>query len=493
MFMIVILVVACGFVVQDAPLPEELLAAQRFREDLFLTAHIRWVRETPQGRRYYSSTYAPGDFLLKDHGDETGLVDPQMVRPNMAHAYSERRLLMTEGRDQWDYRDQGLLGLYFEPGCPVIQEQPDLRTLGWIPSPMLYDRPDFLQSDTFLQSALAGTAWEFQVDYPAEGLCEVRAKSSSQIYLWKLDATQGYAPISVQTTATFPDGSTRTYESRFQYAEYDGRRFPSQIEMIDGPRGVCEVVKILHAEFDKPWHALDLIPGEALEMPARVNIGYQYAGGTPADAKLGPHLFDGHSRPLNDAELKELADKGQYPPDAVKPLIALHKKRPLPGSTPVDAVAFLDAPGEPVRRALGRWEEYVRRYIIIHKMNDAQARAAWKKLSECQEQARAHLEDHKAEIAENDRMIDAAKKDAAAKSSSPAESKPQESTLSEDVGLAELQARRAKLVDEPLDKIFDKCLRASLWELLTSAQQRSWNDTLKSKKVDRPQTPVNTP
>lgn len=394
-----VLILAYGAFFQETPLPEELQAAQRFREDLFLTAHIQWVRETPQGRRYYSSTYAPGDFLLKDHGDETGLVDPHMVRPNMAHAYSERRLLMTEGQDQWDYRDQGLLGLYFEPGCPVFQDQPDIRTLGWIPSPMLYDRPDFLQSDTFLQTVLTGTEWEFQVDYPAEGLCEVRARSTWQTYLWKLDAAHGYAPISVHTKANFPDGSTRTYESRFQYAEYDGRRFPSQIEMFDGQSGSREVVSILHAEFDKPWHALDLIPGEALEMPARVNIGYQYADSTLADAKPGPHLFDGHSRPLNDAELKELAEKGQYPPDAVKPLIALHKKRPLPGSTPVDAVAFLDAPGEPVRRALGRWEEYVRRYIIIHKMNDAQSRAAWKKLSECQEQARAHLEDHKAEIA----------------------------------------------------------------------------------------------
>lgn len=489
-----VLMLACGALAQETPLPEELRAAQKFREDLFLTAHIQWVRETPQGRRYYSSTYAPGDFLLKDHGDDTGLIDPQMVRPNMAHAYSERRLLMTEGQDQWDYRDQSLLGLYFEPGCPVLQEQPDIRTLGWIPGPVHYDRPDFLKSDTFLQAALTGTEWEFQVDYPAEGLCEVRAKSIWQTYLWKLDAAHGYAPISVQTAANFPDGSTRTYESRFQYAEYDGRRFPSQIEMIDGPSGAREVVSILHAEFDKPWHALDLIPGEALEMPARVNIGYQYAGGTPADAKLGPHLFDGHSRPLGDAELKELSDKGQYPPgEAFGALIALHKKKPLPGSTPMDAVAFLDAPGEPVRRALGRWEEYVRRYIIIHKMNDTQARAAWKKLSECQEQARAHLEDHKAEIAENDRMIDAAQKDAAAKSSSQPESEPQESAVSGNVGLAELQARRAKLVDEPLDKIFDKCLRASLWELLTSAQQRSWNEKLKSKKGDPPKTPVNTP
>lgn len=90
-------------------------------------------------------------------------------------------------------------------------------------------------------------------------------------------------------------------------------------------------------------------------------------------------------------------------------------------------------------------------------------------------------------------MIDAARKDTAAKSPSSPESKPQESAVSEDVGLAELQARRAKLVDEPLDKIFDKCLRASLWELLTSAQQRSWNEKLKAQKEARPEGPVQAP
>lgn len=124
-----------------------------------------------------------------------------------------------------------------------------------------------------------------------------------------------------------------------------------------------------------------------------------------------------------------------------------------------------------------KWEAYVREFIEKYKLDDGQAQRAKLILKDCQEQARQHMQRHKAELEQLDK-----------KKKALTESKDKLKALTE------LSQRRAKLL-EPIERIFEKRLKPRLEKLPTRAQRQAAEKAAKTEpnsgeqKRPRPRPP----
>lgn len=369
----------------QAEVPAELRKMMTYRSNLFETAHIEWSAGDAQANCYYTSRYAGQDFLLVNHGTETGL--HYIHYDGTPYAYSDEFLLRKDGQ-QWRYTEEFPRMSRIDDDAPAVYmtEQTDLRSAGFYPLPRMGSKPDRWNPERFLDDLLGKPNDGYQVTPTQDEMVEVSGRFGEGTMTWKLDPKQEYQPVIAEVTFPNNDGTLETEQALTTYQRIDGKVFPDRIDYVRNGKAY-EHITVDNAVFDHPELPAELRVTDFFPLMQGVNIAHYDS----AD-KRHLEIWDGQQA-RTTAEVTAMKEQGTFDN---WPFI-LHQREirangVQPNSKPKPDADGCLAGGAGSRRP-GLWENFTRRFIAVAKLDKAQTRRAWEHLAKCQSAAYKQLPD----------------------------------------------------------------------------------------------------
>jgi len=354
---------------------DKMVASRR----AFATADLSWTVSSSDNHRidYYRNQYDGRSWTFIKTKDTDGVVEPDLLgRP---FACSEKRYLVSPERVwlltehqasalEWgDYSGErlGRFGIF-------DQRIVDARTIGLAPELASICLDDF-------KAATFGSVNpdKMSVDRDDNGLIVLSADFGPISAKWWIDEKRNFSPVRTEHRASGTNALRSSSEMRL--ALYDGHVWwPSDVThtsyVKSGPR--TTKIVFISAEFDRPSHPLRLTPSDiGVVQYNQINMQGKPAGVGAWDAKTEsvltiPQMMELRPSKEDRAEWLRRMDwcadsgNGRWPAWMSDPLYGVGK--------PADVDA---------------WETYVRRFCIIHKLDDRQKASARSILDDCRKHA----------------------------------------------------------------------------------------------------------
>lgn len=451
-----ILVLALGCVGGDGPSekPHALRMAEQRCAELH-TARVEYSvrqsidRKEPPRTQFFTFRCAGADLITIDQGAEDGIVQRGPDGQAAGRRFNGPDHRLKKDGTIWRRQDRESWATVWDSSRAAIFDLLDLRRLGLNPADDYADVENVLRQHEMPAPRYAQAR---------EGDLEVvSAQVDRGLFRWYIDPQKDW---SVVRTQVFLDDNL-IGETRYTHERLDGIWFPAQVEEYRLAAGDVEpstVVRVLHAEFNRPEHPLELTPADI-----GLEVG-MFVRSQRADMRGG--YWDG-STCIPFEEYKERVQAGRLAPGpTVVRESARHRaeaeRRRLAGiddagPSPVTAAAA----SRPVKPPFEtRWERYTRQFIDIFGLDAEQQQKAWLVCEECQALGRAYVDGRATALEELTRQR------AALVEEPPAQ-----------------RAERGRLLDRreeellaPLDDIFRERLKPRLFKLPTRAQLQAAGD-----------------
>lgn len=419
--------------------PQVLLNLERYRNNL-RTAHIDFstldiIRDPrvygPEQQRFFkhrTCRLSGRDIIWVDRGDEEGVVGrtvsgaPNPSRTNPVH-------VLRRGDGTWEHQEQTDRATTYDSDMPGMA--PDLRALGTMYGPTVYDVADTLWRDPVPQPS--PRTYEATAQ---DGLHIVTAKSDVGTIKWWIDPKRGWAPTRV---ALFRDGRVFS-ESRSVLKQFEGVWFPETVQYFakgykDG-REPYKTVRVYSASWNDPEHPQHFTP-EA--------IGIQKGMILRKKDSYGQELCSGFYNGQAFATPEEYA--------AQRKLASLAET--VARGAELTEEEKWDLLTRDQNMFISHWEAYTAQFIQRYRLNSEQSDKGWAVLKSCQERANKYLSRHKAEFGEVQKEIGVLRDSASSEKTRR---------------LAVSHERRRRLM-QPIDDIFENQLKPRLDKLPTRAQR----------------------
>jgi len=435
-------------------IPAELLRAAQSRASE--TAQVDWAIDLGDSVRFYTSKIAGDQRLYFNRGDlRRGGLQNRAEEGN-PYSYSELRYLVKDG-EMWDSIEDAQK-VTVQPYDRRMDPTVDGRTAGFLPIPEVMPALEHCFED-YLQRL---NVTSYLVDDQGD-ICEVTAHLPDGIreFKWWLDKQKGWSPVRC---AVISEGRVIN-EAVSTLRNYDGIWFPERVEYHSAERG-NSVKHILSATFDKPEHPHGYSPNDLGVLP-----GTAVADLRGRDPTMS--WWDGEQVFPDGDPYFERVDRGEIDLEPYR-REAERIARDGPGRKPkviTDPAAGLVH----LSHTPGLWEEYVRRFMLKHRLDIPQTRKGWEVLSEAQKAAYQFLDRHARDFERIDRQIEELRTAERADGAGRSEAQAKRETL---------DAERLRML-EPIDLIFEKQLRARLESLLTPAQRKAGGPSDGSSSASR--------
>ncbi|MGE0479434.1 MAG: hypothetical protein AB7Q17_03075 [Phycisphaerae bacterium] len=222
-------------------------------------------------------------------------------------------------------------------------------------------------------------------------LFHVRAAGQTGDVHWWIDPARNWN--IVRTRAELPDG-TILGEQEYELRRFDGHWFPARIVDYAGGKStgrICQDVRIVAAEFDRPEHPQVLTP-ESIGIEPGTLLQYMLL-----DPPTAAPVWDGSAV----VSMTEFYDRVRDGEAALGPTLLRERARVVARS---ERLARVEAAGAGViervtwRDIDAAWERYTRRVANRFKFDDAQTETSLRVLHDCQEQACEHIEKNRQEL-----------------------------------------------------------------------------------------------
>ncbi|MCC6357221.1 MAG: hypothetical protein IT450_00635 [Phycisphaerales bacterium] len=432
-FNLVLIVIAAADPRDD--LPQSLTRAREARSPVSLrTARIEYSVEDRRAAgdkpniRFYSWKCAEDRFLVVDKGDEHGVV---FRAPDGAEAAVEFRGPIAALRTEdgiWSHVDESPLASVVSHERPDRSNLFDLRCLGINPASWFDDYEA-------ASKALGLPPWTYTED--KDGACfVVTGRSGDSVFRWWIDPTRDWSVVRTQCERS----GQVLGETRFKMTLMDGEWFPELIEVLSpGDSEPRMKLRVHYAEFNRPEHPFLLGPE---------HIGIET--GTSIDSRVGSvatGTWDG-SRVIPTDEFLDRVTSGElsYGPTlaaTIARLQAREKHTPPQSTEPRDA-SSMPRKVPTTTRAVEEtpWQTFTREFIGVYELIDEQAQKAWLICRNAEERAELVRLIHRDDLSQ---------------------------TTERHVPPEVLESRR-KRIEERIEEIFQKQLRARLFKLATRKQ-----------------------
>ncbi|GIK15509.1 MAG: hypothetical protein BroJett003_04730 [Planctomycetota bacterium] len=415
----------------------------------FNSARVEWSLSVPgqSEPRYYTSTYAGEDALFVYRGLGLGLRTPEPDRIGQPFAFSEQRVL-TAGSQQWVYNEESL-------AAHVYSDSP--RTPSWNPLRIGFDPVFVAETDSPWWRTKDPS--EVDVHSVPGGIMVTYRYANGNSVSWVLDASYGFQPTRCFSSV---DGRER-YHCETEYEEFDGRWTPSRVSYwADGVPTMH--VDVPYVEFDRPDHPNKLTP-EHLGLVPGIQI--------IQSGESQPLMWTG-AEVVSIEEFRRRWESGLIDGSGIYALIE-RSKAPngmcrFPDKQDPDLLLLSEA--AKVKREPRLWEEYVRRFISVYRLDSSQSQRAWAHHRECLNSLHEYRRKQDGELSE---LREREKQLEEGLSGSPAQ-------------VAELSSVRARIerIEGFEARVFDERLRPGLDKMPTRAQIDAARKAVESlvRKVD---------
>lgn len=455
-------VLACVIGQQSSTtVPVELRTMLVNRDRTFSTAIIDWEwdprtqNEPGKWVDRYTSQYAGSDYLCVEYPpDDPAEVEKRWGQPG---AFCENRKLVKGHGDRWHHIPGSLTGSVRDDSSPDHYSLKDIRILGLAPQWLEPHGANELGAVQFFERRLAPDVSHWESTPVSADLHRVTAfLNNGSVVTWDLDPRRDFELVQCEGAVSVSETAVERTTVKLQYAEVDGKRFPSSIQFFrnGNPAGKAMVT---HAEFDRPYHPQELSVGESLRMMPGTNIMRGSAAGWSS-----PRVFDGEK----DVSVEEGLAMEKAGLIDTRPFLyrVVHWEEDPKGAYPKSSDDW--GAQREVRRQPGLWEDYTRRFIRDHQLDGRQTDAAWKFLRECQKKAYDYLDKHEETFA----SIRKERVELRARLKDPS-TDPKTITDGKNV-LSELNEREDRIYDR-IDAMFEESLKPGLYKLLTPSQLKA--------------------
>jgi len=343
----------------------EALALMEAARRLPHTADI-YLRMESNGRRHVMNYRMAGDDqVVTDYGNDDGLQEE--IQPGKPYSYSYVSDALLAG-SQWHYREEGLIAHQI-PDRTLFRPMMDIRTLGMFPIPQTLCAPGECDPPDVL---------EYEITKQGD-LCRVTGKTEDGgSVIWELDPAKTFAPLRVTRMAQ----GVVIAEVRNEYEQTGNYWFPARSTYtLNGT--LYATYTVTSASFDHPAHSTRLTPNDLGLFPG-INVSHE------GDSS-GPSMWDG-SGCIDIQTFIQRRKDGQIDNSRFLDLVNRHERGEAPGLTPKKRQG-LGPSIEEVRRTPRLWEEYVRRFIQVHKLPRRECDKAWELLKSCQKPAYRYLDE----------------------------------------------------------------------------------------------------
>lgn len=442
----IVLLAACAAPLPESQKPAALLAMETARREIE-TCDLKWTFTPLSGslqghahRRQLRS--ARDDIVYAKLRNDDGVVGyDDDGSPSRA---SERRLLRTDGAvaryDEGRPTCNRFAGGTDEAQVLGFQAPEDIRSLGLNPN---------FQRVSDLPSAI----WE----YPAPGYARTYReeviggvhKVTAELEVgehitWYVNPAKGWNAERIEYGAGGEVNRVATIELK----QFDGVWFPARYEVsIGGADQPMYRIEIEKAEFNRPEH-----PREFTLADIGVEPGMQVIEKC-ADGSMRQLVWNGKAAVMMDEFRRQRAEGlVDYGPTLQKLRtegFLAHPEQRLRLNKAVSTSA--------AKARVGLWEAYVRDFIQRYSLDDGQTQQCLEILAQCQAQAHAHLDRHRADFERIERTAGELADGELAQRGQR---------------VAALQAEFDKLV-APLGEIFESQLKPRLEKVPTRAQRRA--------------------